>query len=210
MGYKERKNKRLSAFAEKHEVKRVMMVRQQLLVLMYKDIYFSTNDLHPSLPSGVVSLLQDFDDLFREEIPQGLFPLRGIEHKIYFIPGASIPNRPAYRANPKETKEIQRQVDKLLQKGFVRESLSPCSVPIILVPKKDGAWRMCVDCQVTSKITVKYWHPIHRLDDMLEELHESKLFSKIDLKNDYYQIVMKEGDEWKSAFKTKYGLYECC
>ncbi|XP_022973897.1 uncharacterized protein LOC111472489, partial [Cucurbita maxima] len=83
-----------------------------------------------------------FEDLFSEEKPSSLPPLRGIEHKIDFIPGAPIPNRPAYRTNPKEAEEIQRQVSELLAKGYVRESLSPCSVPVILVPKKDGSWRM--------------------------------------------------------------------
>ncbi|XP_049405065.1 uncharacterized protein LOC125868469 [Solanum stenotomum] len=86
---------------------------------------------------------QNFEDVFPDDTPKGLPPLRGIEHQIDFVPGSQLPNRPAYRSNPEETKELQRQVEELLEKGFVRESMSPCSVPVLLVPKKDGTWRMC-------------------------------------------------------------------
>ncbi|MBN8138587.1 hypothetical protein J0J21_22900, partial [Vibrio vulnificus] len=107
-----------------------------------------------------VELLQEFDDVFPEEMPSGLPPIRGIEHQIDFIPGPAIPNRPAYRTNPSETKEIQNQVEELLAKGYVRESLSPCLAPVILVPKKDGTWSMYLDCRAINKITGEERHPI--------------------------------------------------
>ena len=109
--------------------------------------------------------MQHYSEVFRDELPDGLPPSRGIEHQIDFIPGATIPNRPTYKTNSTEEKELQRQVDGLLVKGKVRESLSPCAVPIILVPKKTGDWRMCTDCRAVNKITIRYSHPIPRLDD---------------------------------------------
>ncbi|XP_042972946.1 uncharacterized protein LOC122304748, partial [Carya illinoinensis] len=87
---------------------------------------------------------REFEDVFPEEMPNELPPIRGIEHQIDFVPGAAIPNRPAYRSNPDETKELQRQVEDLMSKGYVRESMSPCAVPVLLVPKKDGTWRYVV------------------------------------------------------------------
>ncbi|XP_066341816.1 uncharacterized protein [Miscanthus floridulus] len=195
-------------FVSKSDMREVRNTTAPFFVLLHKEVLLSTNDLPSSLPSVVLDLLQDFEDVFPDEILAGLPPLRGIEHQIDLVPGASLPNRPAYRTNPTETKEIQRQVKELLDKGYVRESLSPCAVPVLLVPKKDGSWRMCVDCHAINAITVRYRHPIPRLDDMLDELSGSIIFTKIDLRSGYHQIRMKLGDEWKTAFKTKIGLYE--
>ena len=176
--------------------------------LICKDALFPIRDIASTLPLAVADILQAYEDVFPNELPPGLPPLRGIEHQIDLIPGASLPNRAAYRTNPEETKEIQRQVQELLDRGYVRESLSPCSVPVLLVPKKDGTWRMCVDCRAINNITIRYRHPIPRLDDMLDELSGAIIFTKIDLRSEYHQIRMKLGDEWKTAFKTKFGLYE--
>ncbi len=134
-----------------------------------------------AIPPMVANLLQEYADVFLKDLPPGLPPLRGIEHQIDLIPGAQLPNRAPYRTNPDETKEIQRQVQALLDKGYIRESLSPCSVPVLLVPKKDGSWRMCVDCRAINNITIRYRYPIPRLDDMLDELSGAIIFTKIDL-----------------------------
>ena len=125
--------------------------------------------------------------------PPNLPPIRGIEHQIDLIPGASLPNRAPYRTNLEETKEIQRQVQELLDKGYVRESLSPCAVPV-----------MCVDCRAINNFTIRYRHPIPHLYDMLDELSGAVVFSKVDLRSGYHQIRMKLGDEWKTAFKTTF------
>ncbi|KAL0386008.1 UNVERIFIED_CONTAM: Transposon Ty3-G Gag-Pol polyprotein [Sesamum radiatum] len=137
--------KKSTFYAKASEMKRALLEEKSVLLIVFKES-LNTNELTPSLPSVFMSLLHEYDDVFLEEEPSGLPPMRGIEHQINFIPGSVLPNRLAYRVNPEETKEIQRQVEELLTKGKIRESMSPCAVPVIVVPNKDGSWRMCIDC----------------------------------------------------------------
>jgi hypothetical protein len=106
--------------------------------LVCSQVLFSLEDITTPLSRTITNLLQEFKDVFSVEIPPGLPPLRGIEHQIDLIPDASLPIQAAYRTNPEEMKEIQQQVQELLDNGYVRESHSPCVVPVILVPKKNG------------------------------------------------------------------------
>ncbi|RDY10283.1 Retrovirus-related Pol polyprotein from transposon 17.6, partial [Mucuna pruriens] len=117
--------------------------------------------------------------------------LEGLSTKEFML-DASLPSHPAYKANLVESKEIQRQVTQILDKRLVRESKSPCIILVNLIPKKDGTWRMCIGCKPINSITI----------------YGACVFSKIDLRSGYHQIRMKEGDKWKTDFKTKLGLYE--
>ena len=125
-----------------------MLARRPMYLLIPNYICLPSSALE--LPQGFDTLLKDFEDVFPQDISHGLPPLRGIKHQIDLVLGASLPNRAAYRSNLKETKEIQKQVEGLMQREWVKESLNPCAMSVILVPKKDGTWRMYIACRLLT------------------------------------------------------------
>jgi hypothetical protein len=160
------------------------------------------------LPKEIQELLDNFTDIVVDDLPCSLPPIRSISHHIDFIPGESLPYKATYRLTSRENEKVKKQVQDLMEKGLIRERLSPCVVPTVLSPKKDGGWRMCTDSRAINKITIMYRFLLPRMDDLMDCLSGAIFFSKIDLKSGYHHIRMREGDEWKKTFKKNEGLYE--
>ncbi|KAL5561951.1 hypothetical protein UlMin_031698 [Ulmus minor] len=141
------------------------------------------------------------------ELP-GIPPEREISFEIELLPGSAPVSKAPYRMAPAELKELQIQLQELLDKGFIRPSYSPWGAPVLFVKKKDGTLRMCIDYRELNKLTIKNKYPLPRIDDLFDQLKGAANFSKIDLRSGYHQLRIKDNDVPKTAFRTRYGHYE--
>ncbi|GJU08780.1 putative reverse transcriptase domain-containing protein [Tanacetum coccineum] len=159
-----------------------------------------------------VPVIRNFPKVFPEELP-GLPPPRQVEFRIHLVPGAApVARAPVarapYRLAPSEMKVLSVQLQKLLEKGFIRPSSSPWGAPVLFVKNKDGSFRMCIDYCELNKLTVKNRYPLLRIDDLFDQLQGSSVYSKIDLRLGYHQLRIKEDDISITAFRTRYGHFE--
>ena len=153
-----------------------------------------------------IPVVREFPDVFPEELP-GIPLEREVDLAIEIVPGTVPMSRAPYRMAPTELKELKSQLQELLDKGFIRPSVSPWGAPVLFVKKKDGTLRMCIDYRQINKVTVKNKYPLPRIEDLFDQLKGAGAFSKIDLRSGYYQLRVKEGDVPKTAF-SRYGHYE--
>jgi hypothetical protein len=160
----------------------------------------------PAVPHEILQLLAKFSYLF--QAPKDLPPQRSQDHEIPLLPGAQPFKIRPYHYNPQQKDEIERQVYDMLCHGIIRRRSSPFASPVVLVKKKDGQWRFCMDYRQLNNLTVKNKHPLPVIDELLDKLARARYFTKLDLRSGYHQIRLADGEQFKTAFQTHQGLYE--
>jgi hypothetical protein len=149
----------------------------------------------------------EFPDVFHEDLP-GLPPEMDVEFVIELKPDTTPISRRSYRMPPNELVELKTQLQDLLENGFIRPSSSPWGCPAIFVEKKDQTLRMCIDYIPLNEVTTKNKYPLPRINILFDQLTGARVFSKIDLRSGYHQIHIRPKDIPKTAFTTRYGLFE--
>ena len=154
-----------------------------------------------------IPVVCEFLDMFLDELA-GLPPDRDVEFKIELLRGTTPISQRPYRMPPNELAELKVQLQELLEKVLIQPSSSPWGCPTIFVKKKDKSLRMCVDYRPLNAVTIKNKYPLPPIDILFDQLSKAKVFSKINLRLGYHQIKIRPEDIPKTAFSTRYGLYE--
>ncbi|KAJ1088154.1 hypothetical protein NDU88_001313 [Pleurodeles waltl] len=149
-----------------------------------------------------------YEDVFDEKEAENLPPHRSYDCQIDLVPGGILPNCRVYALSEHENQHLRKYLDKFLENGFIRPSKSPTASPLFFVPKTNGELRTCMDYRGLNKITIKDKYPLPLIPVLLEQVKKAKIYTKLDLRGAYHLVRMREGDEWKTAFKTRYGLFE--
>ncbi|KAA0033145.1 DNA/RNA polymerases superfamily protein [Cucumis melo var. makuwa] len=161
----------------------------------------------PEISLSFEQVVREYPDVFPNELP-GLPPPREIDFAIELELGTAPISRAPYRMAPAELNELKVQLQELLDKGFIRPSVSPWRAPVLFMKKKDGSMCLCIDYRELNKVTVKNRYPLYQIDDLFDQLQGATIFSKIDLRSGYHQLRIRDSDIPKIAFHSRYGHYE--
>jgi hypothetical protein len=186
-----------SSKGERFEVEITVTTSTRLVVFLVDEKFVGNN----------ICVVRDFPDVFPEELPR-MPPDREVEFIIDLLPGTAPISKRSYRMSVEELKELKKQLSELQEAGYIRLSSSPWGAPVLFVQKKDGLQRMCVDYRSLNDVTMKNKYPLARIEDLFDQMIVARVFSKIDLRSGYYQMKVRPSDISKTAFSTRYGLYE--
>ncbi|KAJ1691085.1 hypothetical protein LUZ63_015240 [Rhynchospora breviuscula] len=187
---------------------------EQAVISMYASTYMKKGGKNVKLvvreEFAEVQVIRSTLNIYKETKKgnEGLPPRRRVDHKINLLPEAKPVNQRPYIFSYFQKLEIEKIIEELIKGGLIQESDSPYASPVLLVKKKDGGWRMCIDYRQLNTQTVKNKFPILIIEDILDELKGAEYFTKIDLRSGYHQIRMHEGDIHKTTFRTHQGHYE--
>jgi hypothetical protein len=154
-----------------------------------------------------IRVVQEHPDVFREDL-LGMPPDYDIEFIIDLLPGTPPISKRPYRMPVNELVELRKHIAELQSKGFIHPSSSPCVAPVLFLEKKDGTQRMCMDYRSLNEVNIKNKYLLPWIEDLFDQMKGASVFSKIDLRSSYHQLKIRESDIPKTAFRTRYGLYE--
>jgi hypothetical protein len=154
-----------------------------------------------------IRAVRDFPDVFPEELPR-MPPDREVEFFIDLLPGTAPISKRPYWMSVEELKELKKQLTELQEAGYIHLSSSPWGAPVLFVQKKDGLQRMCVDYRSLNDVTIKNKYPLPLIEDLFDQMRGARVFSKINLRSGYHQMKIRPFDIPRTAFSTRYGLYE--
>ena len=149
-----------------------------------------------------IPIMKGYSDVFSEEIP-GLPLKRELDFTIEMVLGVVPNSKSPYRMNILELNELKSQLKELIDKKYIRPSVSPRGAPVIFVKKKDGTLRLCIDYRQLNKMTIKNRYLLPRIDDLFDHLHGATVFSNIDLRSGYHQVRIKDEYIFKTTFWTR-------
>ena len=177
--------------------------------------------LEPALPNGPNRIIEpepdlslipkeyhEFVDVFSKREAQQLPPHRSYDYRILLEEGATPPYGPIYSLSPEELKVLHEYIQKNLKSQWIRHSQSLCSAPVLFTKKTDGSLRLCVDYRGLNKLTVKNRYPLPLIGETLERISQGVYFTSMDLRDGFHLLRIAKGEEWKSAFRCRYRLFE--
>lgn len=189
------------------QIKRVLRDREtDCHLFLIRDVKSDSDIQDKQHCKELSKVLSSYEDVFNNpnELPKSTVH----DHKIKTFPDSSPPNRPPYRLSEDDLKEVQFQITNLLEKNYIKPSSSPYGAPVILVKKKDGTKRMCIDYRALNKMTIKNKFPLPLAEDLFDALKDATIYSKIDLESGFNQVLINKEDRHKTAFRTRFGHYE--